>query len=57
MFYTLDFNANQKALVALQAEDTPQTGQYYQLCGSFETSPALSAYRIFYAMEVLPLSP
>jgi hypothetical protein len=57
LFYTLDVHSNQKALMALKTNTLPATGHYYQFCGNFETSPTLSLYRIFYANEVLPLSP
>lgn len=57
LFYSLDINSGQKALIAFKTDTLPPTGYYYQFCGNFEPSPALSSYRIFYANEALPLSP
>ncbi len=57
IFLTLDLNTNQKVLVAFKTEDVLKSGEYYQFCGGFETSPSLESYRIFYADEALLLPP
>jgi hypothetical protein len=57
LFLTLDLQTNQKVLAVLKTEAIPSTGETHQFCGIFATDPFLHPYRVFYADEVLPLSP
>src|SRR6266545_2357936 len=51
LFYTLDYQSNQEALVIIPMELLPNRGNYAQLCGNWITGNGLDQYHIFYAKE------
>lgn len=49
LFYALDFQSNQEALVIIETKQLPPPGQMLHLCGIWESAPEISAYRVFHA--------
>lgn len=49
LFYTLDYRSNQAALVVIPTTMLPEPESTIELCGEWETDPALEAFSIFVA--------
>lgn len=52
IFYVLDFNNNQPALVIANTEQMPKPGTLVHACGYWEETPELKVYGIFDAAEL-----
>jgi hypothetical protein len=53
LFYALDYRSNQAALVIIPTALLPRTGAVLELCGNWETDPALASYFIFVARSAM----
>lgn len=56
MFYTLDYQSNQAALVIIPTTLLPHYGMTVQMCGTWESDPALKPYSIFLSNDVKIIS-
>jgi len=53
LFYTLDYRSNQAALVIIPTTMLPEPESTIELCGEWETDPALEAFSIFVARSAM----
>ena len=56
LFNTLDYRSNKAVLVTLPTSILPKYGSTVELCGKWETDPALQDYNIFISKEVKTIS-
>ncbi len=54
LFYGLDFQSRQPALVVVPTRLLPDPGRLVKLCGQWESEPSLAAYHLFYPETVIP---
>jgi len=53
LFYGLDFQSRQPALVIVPTGLLPDPGKLVKFCGQWESDPNLSAYHLFYPETVI----
>lgn len=54
LFYSLDFQSSQPALVIVPTRLLPDPGTLVKFCGESESDPSLSAYHLFYPETAIP---